>query len=73
MVAAASRRDARRSIARNSGGGGNAVRIKLKVSRWTCPHNPTRLGGTAEPAKRHQLILRTKRHTAPIVTQQVEF
>jgi len=60
LVAAASRCDARRRFAGHAGGGGDAV---LMMSRRTCPHNPTRLGGTAEAAKRHQLS------SAPNVTR----
>ena len=61
-LGAALRRDAKRRIARNAGGGGDAVRMELVVSRWARPHNPRRLGGTAEAVKRHQLS------SAPTVT-----
>ena len=61
-MAEASRCDVR-TVVDNSGGGGDAVRIGLKMSQWACPHDPRRLGGTAETAKRHQLS------SAPNVTR----
>jgi len=74
LMAEASRRDARRKIPRNSGDGGDAVRIVLVMSRWVCPHTPRKLGGTVsprQPSDTSYLLHQTSHSSDPHATGQV--